>query len=310
MRISWMIALVWIILATRPFWLNLGDGKLSYAYNPTTVNWLIWYIGPLAVILGVVGLCLIIFLIVRSRNRQERYVLALFFTVVMGMALLYLIRPSITPDQIWASRRLLPVVMPGMVIAAAYTLYLLYEARPVGLSKYLGIDYKILASVIATGMVLSPLLISIPYVDKDFLVQRDYIEKTCNHLSNGDTVLWVGQASPRMVMPTRVFCGTDSVVGTATDLGISERQLLPHSTVLSQYAMQAEEMNKRPVVGLFGRDLPETGPAYPWLTPVSVSSITNIVSTIDRPPRLIESKDESIYLGVVQADGTIEPIER
>jgi hypothetical protein len=40
---------------------------------------------------------------------------------------LYLNDVSITPDQIWASRRLLPVVMPGVAIAAAFAVKVLAE---------------------------------------------------------------------------------------------------------------------------------------------------------------------------------------
>ena len=35
------------------------------------------------------------------------------------MTVLYIARPSIAPDHLWAMRRYLPVVLPGMTIAAA-----------------------------------------------------------------------------------------------------------------------------------------------------------------------------------------------
>jgi hypothetical protein len=43
----------------------------------------------------------------------------------LSAALLYVTVPSIVPDQIWAMRRYLPVVIPGLLLAAAVVLGLL-----------------------------------------------------------------------------------------------------------------------------------------------------------------------------------------
>jgi hypothetical protein len=84
-------------------------------YEEHTVNWLAWYFGWPVVIAAVAGLAWFVWRAVTNRDIRLLTVLTAFATV----AGLYLNKVSITPDQIWASRRLLPVIMPIVAIAAA-----------------------------------------------------------------------------------------------------------------------------------------------------------------------------------------------
>ncbi|SDI97641.1 hypothetical protein SAMN05444157_1092 [Frankineae bacterium MT45] len=134
-----IVVLIGVILATRPLWwtahLNttaigitavagrqkaeglVVDGTRSF--DEQTVTWLAWYLTWPVVILGILGLALMVRHIVRARDRG---LLAVVLTVGV-VAMLYLNKVSITPDQIWASRRFLPVVFPGVVLAASYVVY-------------------------------------------------------------------------------------------------------------------------------------------------------------------------------------------
>lgn len=105
----------------------------SRNYAESTVTWLTWYLGPFLVILGLLGLAVLIVRAVRRGDLSLTPFLLLF--VVTGIG--YLVKPSITPDQIWAMRRFLPTVVPGLALATMLivTLVLAWlRTRPPGWS--------------------------------------------------------------------------------------------------------------------------------------------------------------------------------
>lgn len=126
------LLLFWALLASRPWWLvsrggagNPEVGTLQAAaglpvdprrlYDELTLSWLSWYWGPLAVGLGLVG---VTWCLVRGLRRSPDSELAALQLLVLPSALLYLTAAGITPDQLWAVRRFMPVVVPGLLLAA------------------------------------------------------------------------------------------------------------------------------------------------------------------------------------------------
>lgn len=87
-------------------------------YDEHSLHWLAWWVGWPAVALAVAGLALL----ARDRLRSgpSRYDAAPFLLVVAGATAAVLLRPSITPDHPWADRRLVPVVVPGLAVCAAW----------------------------------------------------------------------------------------------------------------------------------------------------------------------------------------------
>lgn len=83
-------------------------------YAESTVTWLSWYLGTTLVVVGLIGLAVLIARAVRRADLSLAPFLLLFAVTGLG----YLVRPSITPDQIWAMRRFLPTVVPGLALAA------------------------------------------------------------------------------------------------------------------------------------------------------------------------------------------------
>jgi hypothetical protein len=134
------------MLISRPLWMvnrNL-DPESGYAslvgalqnrdmlvvdptrsYDEMTVTWLSWYLGWPAVVLGFVGLALAVAWAVQRRDPRW-LVLA---TVIGAPSALYLWRVSITPDQIWAVRRLLPLTIPGLLVLATVALVWVWQRR-------------------------------------------------------------------------------------------------------------------------------------------------------------------------------------
>jgi hypothetical protein len=84
-------------------------------YYELSVRWISWYIGPIALVLGIVGTAALAFLFVRGSLRAPAATTAL---ILGPPALLYIWRPSITPDQVWAARRFLPAAFPGLILLA------------------------------------------------------------------------------------------------------------------------------------------------------------------------------------------------
>lgn len=99
-------------------------------YAEDSLYWVIWYLGAPALLLGVVGLalltqrCLRALIAWRDPTRVAR-VWALPLLVIGWGAVTVLWRPSTTPDQPWASRQLVPVLIPGLIAAAIWVCALL-----------------------------------------------------------------------------------------------------------------------------------------------------------------------------------------
>lgn len=88
--------------------------------------WLTWYLGPLLVAGGFAGL---VWMTGRGLFDRDRAWLA---TAGVGFAttILYLIAPTITPDQPWAIRRFVAVSIPLLLLAAGMGLETVARRRP------------------------------------------------------------------------------------------------------------------------------------------------------------------------------------
>jgi hypothetical protein len=99
------------------------DPTRSYAEQ--TLYWVIWYIGLPTVLLGGFGVVLLVrrglraLLTWRDPDRIWR-MWALPLAIFCAGSATVLWHPDIEPDQPWASRRLVVVVLPGLIIAALW----------------------------------------------------------------------------------------------------------------------------------------------------------------------------------------------
>lgn len=166
------------------------------SYDELTVHWLAWSLGWPAVVLAVVGLAVLVWQALRRCD------LRLLGPVAMTVSLcvLYLVKSSITPDQIWAMRRYLPVVLPGLLGAAGYLLSRVWSwprrwARPVGAG-------------------LAGLLVGVPAAVthpmefvRQYVPQLAQIRVVCQQAGTDGAVLVVGQSMANAYGQTvRAFC--------------------------------------------------------------------------------------------------------
>jgi hypothetical protein len=94
-------------------------------YAEDTLYWVIWYIGLPAVLLGVCGLALLARRLLGALitghdpfSAARIWVLPLLMIGWVTASVLW--RPGTVPDQPWASRRLVPVVLPGLILVAVW----------------------------------------------------------------------------------------------------------------------------------------------------------------------------------------------
>jgi hypothetical protein len=99
------------------------DGRRQYYEDG--LYWVIWYLGVPAVLLGASGLALLArrcgqaLLAWKDPDAVAR-VWALPLMIALWVIVTVLWRPAVSPDQPWASRRLVPFVLPGLILGAVW----------------------------------------------------------------------------------------------------------------------------------------------------------------------------------------------
>lgn len=96
--------------------LDLIPGR---TYAEDTLQWMAWYIGAPALAMAIVGYAVAAWTVIRGKGNA-----ALLTVLLLGLGAggLYWWNPSITPDQLWASRRFIPAVLPALAIAVSVAL--------------------------------------------------------------------------------------------------------------------------------------------------------------------------------------------
>ncbi|WP_336207740.1 hypothetical protein [Nonomuraea sp. LPB2021202275-12-8] len=92
------------------------DGSRLYFEN--SLHWVAWYIGVPAIVLATLAAAVLVRRLLRGGSPEWLLPLA----VVGWTAVTTLLRPEITPDHPWAARRLVPVVIPGLILLAVWGL--------------------------------------------------------------------------------------------------------------------------------------------------------------------------------------------
>ena len=94
-------------------------------YYEDSLYWVIWYLGVPAVLLGAFGLAMLTrrcaqALVTWKDPSAAARVWALPLMIALWVIVTVLWRPAVSPDQPWASRRLVPFVLPGLILGAIW----------------------------------------------------------------------------------------------------------------------------------------------------------------------------------------------
>ncbi|GAB6900995.1 hypothetical protein [Kineosporia succinea] len=216
-----LVALIGVVLASRPLWMitrqsptdpgsrvvavlqaDQGlpvDGGRTYAEH--SLNWISWYTGPVMLVAAWLAFAVLAATTARwwlnSRARHAttsttgRTVGVPVWlgpaVIAFGSVLLTLYRPGITPDHPWADRRMVPVVIPALVVAATATAAWV-SRRALRRWPAPALVAVVAASVVV--MVLPPWLATQPVAgQRTEQGQIAAAEKVCAHLGPRDVVV-------------------------------------------------------------------------------------------------------------------------
>lgn len=178
------------------------------SYDELSLQWLTWYLGPVAVVLGLLAFAVLVWRTLRrqdSPEQRERALLALAFVLLFGAStVLYLWRPSIIPVHYWATRRFLPVTIPGLLVLAAW---LVPQVRG---------RWRLPAGAVVTVALLVPPLVLVQgrWGEREYVPMLDVVERTCAALQPDDAVLLLGGTALSTALPQTLqgFCGVPVAV--------------------------------------------------------------------------------------------------
>jgi hypothetical protein len=300
-----MVVLLAVVAASRPLWYTGRtpaapesqthyitflqaanglplDGTRSYAEQ--TMLWFSWYYGPVTVALGVLGVALGVHRLLATGDLR----LVAPLTMFLSAALLYVTVPSIVPDQIWALRRYLPVVIPGLLLAAAVVLGLLARRSRLGL---------VVATLLAGAMVLVPTAVSARMLPvRDGVPQLREVHNLCDNLPADAALLLTGSLANGYQQTVRSYCDVP-VAGlrqpTRARLRGAQAAATAHGRRLFALFTRPEEIAREAV------------PADRDWQPISCVRISHWNATLNHAVNAWGADKRELYLGVVTPSGTV-----
>ena len=107
---------VTVVFLLRPLVQRGWRSNYNLGYAPLSLHWIYWYTGFSTIAFAVVGLAML----GRRCVKGEAPVWVLPILVFGCATLAFLYQPAITPHQPYASRRLVPAVLPGLLLLAVW----------------------------------------------------------------------------------------------------------------------------------------------------------------------------------------------
>ena len=318
-----LTALAVVTLASRPLWMidRRGTATTSdkftnnvvgqfqqmegYPVDPTrtyaehTVTWLSYYLTWPILAIATLGFAIIVW-----RTFTSQPVAVVFLGAFTVPTLVYLVRPAIVPDQLWAVRRFEPITLPGLAIAAGVGAWWLvgWAGRRFWAPDDRDHATHVASVIAAICLVVAPIstyvsvrlgdtypVSATPYIYvKEQGGARTEIEKLCGIIDGRPVIL---SGSSGYFGTIRVMCDVPVVLALVP---LQKEALARMATVWGQ----------EPVVVT-------QDPQSVWsIAPASVFTSTMEAGeySLQRLPRLaVESRSEW-YAGTVGTDGTVTPI--
>jgi hypothetical protein len=301
-----LVIMTGVFLASRPLWYrahgtsnplvialqNLAglpvDG--SRTYNEFTLNWVAMYFSWFVVAGGLLGLALALR---RSLNARDG---ALFASAVIIAApsALYLWVSSISPDQIWAMRRFLPVTIPGFIV---FTVWLLAFLGDWALRRRVAVrvlTLSLVATVACATVAFPAWSTATSGVARavQYGGQLGQAEAICRAVANRPVVL-VGQSA---FLPTLNTLCRVSVV-----------ELDGPATTAQLRAAKSAWPGRSPVVIAFGAEgLPWKAGAAP--APWSTTDITSWRLALNVRPHGVDLTQSPVWVAGIDAEGAAVPL--
>jgi hypothetical protein len=233
-------------------------------YYEDSLYWVIWYLGVPAVLLGAFGLAVLAKRITKALLTWKdptaaARVWALPLMMASWAVVTVLYRPAVAPDQPWASRRLVPFVLPGLILGGIWAAaWLKGQAAQLGRTRATAVT---IASCCAASLLiptalttLDPSFTKTTGVDAHGMAFRKIgtgeitaVGKLCRNIPPGSSVVILDQlTADRFAQVVRGICNTPTAI-------------LSHPGALSTVVRSIEKTGRRPVLLAENKDeLPGT----------------------------------------------------
>ena len=278
------------------------DPTRSYYENAT--RWLSWYFGWTALAFALAGAIWLAFELVKGRKREWMPVL---FTV-LGMSAAVLAVPSITPDHPWADRRFVPVVLPGVVLLAAFFAAEVSKRLAEGQWKFQR-EWRAQTVTFARGavVVVAAAVLVVPawWGSKGvFTAQTEkgevaLVNQVCSQLRPDDAVVALGAAGSS-VWPgsVRIMCG----------VGVGYLKGIDNAAALQRIGERVAARGGRVMVlvdGTVSGDRADVPGKVDWgPSPVAMLDTTELGHTlIKRPDKVTKGLRFEVWLGQLEVSG-------
>ncbi len=309
---SWALVAAFAFLALRPLWLVAHGGGLDLyleqvqrqagdhidigrTYAEQSVSWQALYFGWPTVLLAVGGYVLLL----RRFLREREYDLVGFLAMGLSLSALYLWAPNITPDQVYAARRYVPVIMPALLIAAAYSLrFVFVRVDRVGRINHVGRGLAIVGAVI---MVAVPAVVTAPaFGIREEVPQLTQVDAICAAVGPTGAVVELDASTQYSYQQTiRSYCNVPS-------LGLPDGA---SPTVLAVVRESVARANRTLYVLASTPDPIPFAPAAPS-APFSSVTTTRWPSTLHTTPVGSTTEVVSVYLARVNPDGSAQAVAK
>ncbi|TDD64578.1 hypothetical protein E1293_41360 [Actinomadura darangshiensis] len=172
-------------------------------YSELSLYWVVWYIGVPALLFATLGAALLVRRLLRGRSPEW----LLPYAMVVWTTTQVLIRPGITPDHPWASRRLIGLVIPGLLLFTVFA-----SAWAVKRVRRLGYGPKVVRGGTIAGVAL--MLVPVLITSGGYLVTRTEqheaaaVDGMCDALRPRSSVVVIEQSTAdRFLQVLRGECG-------------------------------------------------------------------------------------------------------
>ena len=246
-------------------------------FTEHSLRWQGWYVGFSALAAGVGGWAWSVGRVLRGHFFQ----LVPFLLLFSALTVLYLWKPSITPDHIWAMRRFLPLTIPGLLLLAGWAASELW-AR--------GLLAQGLALAIGAALIVYPLRALGPVLThRDQAGMLDTTERVCETVGADGAIVFRGYRALLYTQGLRGFCGIP-VAMVPEDA--SREELIDLSERWSRHGR---------TLWLAGALSTSITAALPDATPIALRSSNSqfLEQTLDRPPSRLITVPFEIWLAPV-----------
>lgn len=202
-----IVGLILVVLASRPLWQPATRWRSEWS-----LDWAAWWVGWAVIVLAAVAAVFLTARVIAGKGGM-RWLPAL--PILLWCTLVALWLPATSPGHPWADRRLVPVVLPAVILLGTWGLsWMVRTYRPQAPRWFTnGIAViGVLAFVAPVGVASAPLIMT--------PTQRGSVgalRQLCEALGPGSAVVVVGGAAAEYVQPVRGSCGLPAARVSAHD---------------------------------------------------------------------------------------------